>query len=205
MRGPRLLLLLVPVLAFAASPKKPAEDQARMYRYHDADGSTAISAQLTRQAIYSGYQVLDERGRVLNTVAPAPPEAQAQRRQALAAKRQAAEKARQDKALQRLYGGPEDAERARNRRIEALNLKVSYAQNALGQLQKKRDDEVHDAARAERAGRAVAKGTRDAIDRYNRQIAETQADIKQYHQEMDQVRKQFEPVIGRLKELAVGH
>lgn len=195
-----LWLLLLPGLASAAG-QASAPEQAYLYRYHNADGSLAISATLNQQAIYSGYQMLDGNGRVLKSVPAAPPEQQAQRRAELEASRQAEARTRRDRELRRLYAGPGDAERARERQIEALELKVGYAENTVEQLQVKLDQEVHSAARAERSGRPVSDNSRAAIQRYNRLIDDTRAEIAEYRQDMDAVRAQYEPIVQRLREL----
>lgn len=199
-RAAWLLVLLLPALAIAGA-KQSDQDQVLMYRYRAADGTTTIGSQLTQQAIYSGYQVLDQSGMVIKTVPPAPPAEQAQRRQEMEAKEKAAEQARQDKKLEQIYGGPDDAARARDRQIEELKLKVGYAQNSLKNLKSKRDDAVHDAARIERAGHKVPLSIRRAIDDYNQQIQDTQGSIDAYQKAMDQVREKFAPVIQRLKQL----
>ncbi|QJX02519.1 hypothetical protein HML84_13365 [Alcanivorax sp. IO_7] len=175
-----------------------------MYRYTTPDGNLALSATLTQQAIHSGYQVLDHKGQVLKEVAPAPPEAQARLRREMEAKRRAEQQAARDEELKRLYAGPEDAERARERQVDALELKIGYARNTLGQLEDKRDAEVSDAARAERAGRAVPEGTREAIRRYNRRMEDTRAEIEAYQRDIEAVRKQYEPIIERLRQLEAG-
>ena len=203
MRGFWVGLLLLPVLAMAA----PARDDGAgevMYRYTTPDGNLALSATLTQQAIHSGYQVLDHKGQVLKEVAPAPPEAQARLRREMEAKRRAEQQAARDEELKRLYAGPEDAERARERQVDALELKIGYARNTLGQLEDKRDAEVSDAARAERAGRAVPEGTREAIRRYNRRLEDTRAEIEAYQRDIEAVRKQYEPIIERLRQLEAG-
>ena len=160
-----------------------------------------MSATLNEQAIHAGYQVLDHNGRVLRREPPAPPEEQARRRQAMAAEQQAQRQAERDKELERLYAGPEDAVRARERQIEALELRISYATNTLAQLEEKRDQEVSLAARAERAGRPVPEGTRQAIDEYQRRMAHVRQEIAGYEKDKQAVREQYAPIIERLEEL----
>ncbi|MCU5787845.1 hypothetical protein [Alloalcanivorax marinus] len=203
------VLWLLPVLWWPAlSPAAPARPDPEagtvMYRHTTPDGNIAISATLSQQAIFAGYQVLDHNGRVLKEVAPAPPEAQARRRQELAQRQQAERQARQDEELRRLYAGPEDAVRARERQVDALELKIGYARNTLVQLENKRDEEIRNAARAERAGRDVPDGTREAIERYNRQIADTREEMAAHHQDIEAVRAQYEPIIERLRPLEAG-
>lgn len=203
------VLWLLPVLWWPAlSPAAPARPDPEagtvMYRHTTPDGNIAISATLSQQAIFAGYQVLDHNGRVLKEVAPAPPEEQARRRQELAQRQQAERQARQDEELRRLYAGPEDAVRARERQVDALELKIGYARNTLVQLENKRDEEIRNAARAERAGRDVPDGTREAIERYNRQIADTREEMAAHHQDIEAVRAQYEPIIERLRQLEAG-
>jgi chromosome segregation ATPase len=193
-----LWLLLLPGLAGGADGAAP---QAYLYRYHNADGTLALSATLSQQAIHSGYQMLDANGRVIKSVPAAPPEAQARRRAELKAQRQAEARARQDEALKRLYAGPGDAERARERRLDALRLKIGYTENNLERQQDKLDQEIHNAAQAERGGRPVSENTRAAIDRYSRQIRESRENVAEYRQDMEAVRVQYQPIIERLREL----
>ena len=196
-----LALLALPVLTLAAAKQNEPAGEV-MYRYTKPDGTLAVSATLNEQAIHAGYQVLDHNGRVLRREPPAPPEEQARRRQAMAAEQQAQRQAERDKELERLYAGPEDAVRARERQIEALELRISYATNTLAQLEEKRDQEVSLAARAERAGRPVPEGTRQAIDEYQRRMAHVRQEIAGYEKDKRAVREQYAPIIERLEELA---
>jgi hypothetical protein len=195
-----LALLALPILTPAA-PKQNEPAGEVMYRYTKPDGTLAVSATLNEQAIHAGYQVLDHNGRVLRREPPAPPEEQARRRQAMAAEQQAQRQAERDKELERLYAGPEDAVRARERQIEALELRISYATNTLAQLEEKRDQEVSLAARAERAGRPVPEGTRQAIEEYQRRMAHVRQEIAGYEKDKQAVREQYAPIIERLEEL----
>ena len=195
-----LALLALPVLTPAA-PKQNEPAGEVMYRYTKPDGTLAVSATLNEQAIHAGYQVLDHNGRVLRREPPAPPEEQARRRQAMEAEQQAQRQAERDKELERLYAGPEDAVRARERQIEALELRISYATNTLAQLEEKRDQEVSLAARAERAGRPVPEGTRQAIEEYQRRMAHVRQEIAGYEKDKQAVREQYAPIIERLEEL----
>lgn len=195
-----LALLALPVLTLAAAKQNEPAGEV-MYRYTKPDGTLAVSATLNEQAIHAGYQVLDHNGRVLRREPPAPPEEQARRRQAMEAEQQAQRQAERDKELERLYAGPEDAVRARERQIEALELRISYATNTLAQLEEKRDEEVSLAARAERAGRPVPEGTRQAIDEYQRRMAHVRQEIAGYEKDKQAVREQYAPIIERLEEL----
>lgn len=200
---PLILLALLPPVASAASEPATGPGQV-LYRYTTPDGDTSISATLNQQAIHAGYQVLDRNGRVIRREPPAPPEEQVRRRQALQKQRQAQQRLEQDKELQRLYAGPEDAVRARERQLEALELRINYANKTLRQLEHKRDQEVSTAARAERAGRPVPEGTREAINAFERRLEQVREDITEYQQDQQKVRQQYQPIIQRLKQLEDG-
>ena len=81
-------------------------------------------------------------------------------------------------------------------------LRISYATNTLAQLEEKRDQEVSLAARAERAGRPVPEGTRQAIEEYQRRMAHVRQEIAGYEKDKQAVREQYAPIIERLEELA---
>lgn len=193
-------LTLCPVLTPAA-PKQNESVGDVMYRYTRPDGTLALSATLSQEAIHAGYQVLDLNGRVLRREPPAPPEEQARRREAMEARQRAQRQAERDEELERLYAGPEDAVRARHRQLEALELRISYATNTLAQLEEKRDEEVSLAARAERAGRPVPEGTRQAIEEYQNRMAHVRREIAGYEKDKQAVRAQYAPIIERLEEL----
>ncbi|EKF74335.1 hypothetical protein A11A3_09050 [Alcanivorax hongdengensis A-11-3] len=203
-----VLVLLLPGLVLAQKPGSRADDRipdGAYFRYTTPDGVVHMERTLSDGAIYNGYELLDEQGRVLDEVEAAPYETEAQRQARMEKMRSLRRQHEQDEELQRLYAGPEDAVRARDRKVQALKLKISYAENTLAQLEKKRDDEVAIAARNERAGRDVPETTQDAIHRFERQIERTREEINEYQDDIDRVGKEYAPIIDRLKVLADQH
>ena len=102
-----LLGLLLPVVASAVE----------LYRYTDERGTTVLSRQgVPPEHIGRGYQVLNEQGRVIRVIPPAPTAEELRRMQL--------EKARalSDVQLLRLYSTPEDVERARQRKLAELRM-----------------------------------------------------------------------------------
>ncbi|MFN3713783.1 MAG: hypothetical protein ACK4SX_09000 [Alcanivoracaceae bacterium] len=167
-----------------------------MYRFRSRDGNLTISSVLPQQAIETGYEIIDSRGRVIRTVAAAVPEEERRRMQEQMRIRQ------QDNQLRRLYPVPEDAERARDRQISSLRLGIDYARGNITQLDGKLSAEVAQAAAAERAGRPVPETVQANIDLYTRQIREQEDKIAQIEQDIVQVGKEFEPIIQRLREIS---
>ncbi|WP_372636951.1 hypothetical protein [Alcanivorax jadensis] len=201
MRSIALILVLVlsaPTLAARfgqrASERMP---QGAYFRHVTADGVVHMNRTLTTDAMRSGYQLLDQYGRVLEDVEGVNLNDDEARQIRL----QRARQAREDKELLRLYAGPEDAVRARDRKIDALELSISYEENSLAQLQMKLDDEIAVAARNERAGREVPEGVHEVIERLKRQIDATEEKLAGFEADIDAARKEFAPIIQRLKEI----
>ena len=173
------------------------------YRYQRPDGQMVMTHTLPQEAIVQGYEVLNRTGRVVKTVDPAPTEEDRARwREEDQARSSAQEQRRRDAELQRLYTGPEDAVRARDRQVEALRLNIDYARNNIQQVKSQLDEEIAAAARFERAGRPIPDGVEENIARFTRQVSELEEEIVQYQQDIDVVEENFAPIISRLRELS---
>lgn len=196
---PLLVTLIAPLPAGDALAAEPAVMElppGAFYRFRDRDGRLVMTSILPKQAIELGYEIIDGQGRVVAVVEKALPEEERQRR--LAAQRQA----EQDRHLLRLYPTPDDAVRARNRQIEAIQLNIDYASNTVVQLRAKLDQEIAAAAAHERAGREVPANLQATIDLYRRQIREQDELMAKHREEITRVEQEFAPIIARLRELA---
>lgn len=197
-----VLALAVSAPLWARSGKLASEvmPQGAYFRHVTPDGVVHLNRTLRIEAIQNGYQLLDSQGRVLEEVEGVELNNEEARKQRMEDARQA----REDKELLRLYAGPEDAVRARDRKIDALELSISYEENNLAQLQMKLDDEIAVAARSERAGKKVPAGVQEAIDRLKRQIATSEKKLADFDQEIDDANKEYSPIIKRLTEIEQG-
>lgn len=173
-----------------------------VYRYKNKDGQMVMSHTLPGEALQYGYEVLNQAGRVVAEVDPPPDEEQRARLRAeQEARADAEEQQRRDAELRRLYTGPEDAIRARDRQVGALQLSQDYVRNNIQQIKSQLDEEIAAAARFERAGRPIPDGVEDNIARYTRQVTELEAEIEQYQQEIEAAEENFAPIIERLRYL----
>ncbi|MCG8391835.1 MAG: hypothetical protein MI745_02020 [Pseudomonadales bacterium] len=191
------LVLAAPVWAQFGKRASEVMPDGAYFRHTSPDGVVHLNRTLTTDAIRNGYQLLDQHGRVLEEVEGVPLNDE----EARALRMEKARQAREDKELLRLYAGPEDAVRARDRKIDALELSISYEENTLAQLQMKLDDEIAIAARNERAGREVPEAVQKAIDRLKRQIETSEEKLAEFEREIDNAEKEFAPIIQRLKEI----
>ena len=192
-----LMALILTSSVWARSGQRANErmPDGAYFRFETSDGVVHLNRTLTMDAIRNGYQLLDQYGRVLEDVEGV----QLNDAEAKAQRMQQARQAREDRDMLRLYAGPEDAVRARDRKVEALELSISYEENNLAQLQMKLDDEIATAARNERAGRNVPEAVKEAIDRLQRQIRTAEQKLLEFDKEIEQANQQYAPIIERLE------
>jgi prefoldin subunit 5 len=200
------VLMPVSVPVAAQSGQKGEDDNippGAVYRFTDDNGNTEISSSLSDEAIEQGYEILNRKGMVIKEVAPALTE---EEREALKEKkRRQQQRERQqerDEKLLRLYAGPDDARRARDRQIEALEVNLSYTRNSLQQVRQKLDQEVSSAAKFERRGDKVPPSVQDSIEHFQSKIDEYKNEIAEYQEDIKDVREKFKPIIKRLKVIA---
>ncbi|MEP5231668.1 MAG: hypothetical protein ABJQ78_09570 [Alloalcanivorax sp.] len=192
-----LMALILTSSVWARSGQRANErmPDGAYFRHQTSDGVVHLNRTLSMDAIRNGYQLLDQHGRVLEEVEGVPlGDAEAK-----ALRMQRARQAREDRDMLRLYAGPEDAVRARDRKVEALELSISYEENNLAQLQMKLDDEIATAARNERAGRDVPELVKEAIDRLQRQIKTAENKLLEFDKEIDRANQEYAPIIERLQ------
>lgn len=160
-----MLGLLWPVLATAAE----------LYRYVDDRGVVVLDRHgVPPQHIGRGYQVLNEQGRVIREVPPAPTAEEFQRLQADKARASA------DAQLLRLYASVEDVERAEARRLAELDSIIGLTQGNLQALRSQQRNLQKQAADHERAGRGVPENLLAQIANMEQEQASLQRDLKRY-------------------------
>ncbi len=211
----KLLVIMALVLAVATPPallaaekkgsapakKSGAADAGAFYRYVNDKGVTVIDSAIPPQYVSKGYDVLSRSGQLLKRVPPTVVDDPADEGEAKRRREEAAQMIRRDAELKKLYSSPQDAERLRDRQIEAITLKVDYAKGQLLQLTGKRKRDLEQAAKLERAGTPVPKEMRENLARLNEQIAGLDKDIRTLEDDKVRMRTDFGPIIERLKVL----
>lgn len=181
-----LLGLLLPAVASAVE----------LYRYTDERGITVLSRQgVPPEHIARGYQVLNEQGRVIRVIPPAPTAEERQRMQL--------EKARalSDVQLLRLYSTPEDVERARQRKLAELDGLIGVARGNLQSVRTQQGNLQSQAAEHERAGREVPAHLLAQIENQIAEQARLKSDIERYRTLREQSNANFDADLDRLKQL----
>lgn len=179
-----------------------AQSSVVYFRYYDDKHQLHLDQQLSDDALTNGYDELD---RSLNLIRTVPPRLTARDIERLEeAKHQqemAEEQARRDALLRQLYSSPKDAERERDRQLEAIEVRIEFNKSSLTRLRTLRSQEAARAAGFERNGQPVPKDTRDNISRYDQQIISAENDLRDQQSAQDNIRADFEPKIKRLQEM----
>jgi hypothetical protein len=131
-----LLKLLFAALMVAAQPGYPAN----IYKYTDSNGRTVFNSMIPAEYARNGYEILNERGQVIQVVPPAPTAAELAARAAAEEARRIADEARRaqqeaDNLLIRLYRSPDEIAKKRDDKlaqldVQALALEVNIAKAA---------------------------------------------------------------------------
>lgn len=183
------------------APQAQAASEARWFRYIDSRGQPVVSDTVTPEHVTHGYDELTSRMQVIRKVPAQRPLTEAERAAQKALREAAAAQNRNDKQMLRLYSSPADAERARNRQLEALQVRIDFNANLLATARQRRTAEAQRAATFERQGRPVPAELRMSIAEIDRQISTTQAELDARKGDQVKVREEFEPMIKRLAEL----
>ncbi|OLU34620.1 DUF4124 domain-containing protein [Pseudomonas sp. PA27(2017)] len=186
MRRTLWLGLLLPLWANAAE----------MYRYTNAQGITVIDRQgVPSEFIAKGYEVLNEQGRVVRVVPPAPT---AEEMQKILADR---ERAKSDAQLLRLYSSLEDVDRAQARKLAELDGLIGVAKGNLQSVRQQQANLQKQAADQERAGREVPKPLLDQITSQRDEQVRIKKDIERYQATRTQAQNSFAADRARVGQL----
>lgn len=173
-----------------------------MYRYVDKSGQMVISNTVPQEASTRGYDILNAQGRVVETVAPAPTEAELAERAAAKAREQRAQQQHlNDTKLLRRYSHPDDAVRAMHRKLNEMQSLSQLKEGNISVIVNQLDDEQSRAANMERSGREIPEAALEKIDRLQSQVRDIEREITIQNFEVETMRKQFMRDIRRLEEI----
>jgi hypothetical protein len=176
------------------------------YRYTDESGHVVMARTVPPHIVPSGYEVLNEKGRVIDVVAPALTDAEKKARDDLLAQKALEEQARkeqleEDKRLLRQYSGPADAVALMQRRISEVDS-VIQSRRATIEVAKKNIGELEEkAANFQRNGKSVPNIVLDQIAAEQKDIEVSKSVIAEKLKSRGDLVNDFEGVIERLEQL----
>ncbi len=167
----------------------------RLYQYEDDKGRTVLNDRVPKAFIHKGYKVLNDKGYVVEVIPPAMTEEQ---------KKEFHEEKKRQKALRKLlktYSGPEDAELARDRRMDMLDSQIGVKKGVIARLLAQKKRETEKAADLERRGREVHANIVGKVERLDRQITAAREEISKRELEKEETRLRFEKDVQELRAL----
>ena len=172
---------------------------AELYRYVDDRGVTVLDRQgVPPEFVGKGYEVLNEQGRVLKVVPPAPTAEERAKRQARALQTTA------DRRLLRLYASVGDVDRARTRKLAELDGLIGVANGNLQSLRLQESTLLAQAAEYERTGREVPANIVSQLKSISEEQAHLAKEIERHQQAREQAEKNFEADRARVETLLHG-
>jgi predicted RNase H-like nuclease (RuvC/YqgF family) len=198
----RLTALSVKATALALALGFSAQAAANMYRYTDENGQIVISSTIPQEATKRGYDILNDNGRVIDTIPPAPTEEEIAAREAEKQRqKELAEQREQDRALLKRFSHPDQAVKAMHRKIRELEGLIQLKRGNISVISSQLDNEQSRAANMERAGREIPEAMLEKIRRLEAQIRDIEREITSQTQEIEELRRAFEADIERLEEV----
>lgn len=178
----------------------------QLYRYENDEGVMVMTYTLPPHIAKRGYTIINERGQVIKEVPRelteeelAEVESEKQQQEKLAVIRK--EQQERDKQLLRSFSHAEDAERAMERKLAALDVIIDITRGTISQLNIELESDQLRAANIERGGGTVPEGIMENIADIERQIEDAEDFIQEKEDEKQQVRNRYGADIARLKEL----
>lgn len=189
-------LLVLPSLA----------ESREMYRYVNQDGNRVIGYQVPPEQVALGYEILNEKGVLIDVVPPildeearASMDAQQRRDSAAEAERKRLQK--WDESLLLRYSTTEDIEAARDRALRDLRIRVSILKGKQRSLKQQVENYQAEAADQERRGASVDKSHLKAISELQSEISATERSIAERQREIAAVEADYQRDIDRFSTL----
>jgi len=194
-----LILCALLVLPFPAEARE-------MYRYVNQDGDRVIGYQVPPEQVALGYEILNEKGVLIDVVPPIPDDEarasmDAQQRRASAEEAERKRLQKWDESLLLRYSTIEDIEAARDRALRDLRIRVSILKGKQRSLKQQVENYQAEAADQERRGASVSESHLKAISELQSEISATERSIADRQREISAVEADYQLDIDRFSTL----
>lgn len=201
-----LLLCLTASSAVWSQGEQDSLPSDAVYKYKDDEGNTHIGQSIPPQFVKQGYVITDRYGQVLREVerALSKEEIKAMLDQETASERSvrlARERRQKDLLLLKTFSSAEDAERARDRKLAALDVIIDITKGNILRLEIEYENHQKQAAQYERMGNSVPPEIFVELEDLQGQMDEAFQFVKVKEDEKEAVRLDYEADIDRLNQL----
>ena len=173
------------------------------YTWVCEDGVTHNGSMVPNEALPCGYKRFSNEGNLLHEELSLREKERRKQEDADAEKtrREAEEQAERDQRWLILYGSVAEAEAMRDRRIAAVDSKISELREQGARLEQSLRKVEEDARDFERQGQDVPPTVYANLKKLERRSAENEAQIELRRDEIEGIRNEFQRIIDRLHEL----
>jgi septal ring factor EnvC (AmiA/AmiB activator) len=172
---------------------------AQFSRWTDKEGNLFIQSYIPPEAVKGGYEIIDDAGNLIQTVAPelSEEERKAQQNAQIAAEMQLA----RDEELLKLYRSPTDVDRAMNTWLSRMDMEVRVKVNRIRIKQSEYDTLQEQAANLEKVGKEVPLSLIENMDAIDQEIATFENEIDEVEARKQEARDLFLLDRARMKVL----
>ncbi len=165
-------------------------EASRFFRYEDSEGKLVLSHTIPNERVKFGYEIVDEHGRTIQTVAPQLSEKAYQAKVA----REKAQKDCRDQLsrVRRLYQTDVDIDNAEAQALDRIDNRISNARANLNHVQNQKQELEGQAARRDLAGQKISNALLDNIEKARSQEKNLVDEIDMRFAEKLQLRKEFD-------------
>jgi len=177
----------------------PLVEAKQLYRYRNAEGSVVVDYQVPAESVGGGYEILNDKGVVIEVVPPEPTaEEKVRDREAIAEQ----ERLRKwDETLMLRYSTVADIEDARQRALGDLQIRMTSLRGNKRALKQEVENYQAQAADTERAGKSVGVERLRMIEDLQNEIAVTERAINERQREMEELSAAYSADIERFENL----
>jgi hypothetical protein len=135
----------------------PAVAPGTLYRYVNEQGELILSNQIPPNEVVRGYEILDKRGKVIETVSPPLTQEERDAKEAEEARKE------NDKKIMRLYANYDDIDRALNLVVSQIDANIVIIKENISGLIRQRETTQASAAELERKGKGSSSAISDKL------------------------------------------
>ena len=177
---------------------------ADYFRYVDDSGKTVLNDTLPAEYAHRGYEVIDTRGRVIETVPPVRRDSLSQPVDERAIKEAEADRLRDDLILLTSYASIDEIAAHRDRKLDELVKQLEFVGLEESNLRKTYNAVSAQAADYERRGEAVPDSIHTRLREYEVGLTRLEALRAQYQAQLDNLDATFQDRIERYESLKSG-
>lgn len=179
---------------------------ARIVCWTNSDGVRECGDSVPPEYSKQGHQEFSEQGIVVDETEAEMTDTELEELKRITAekaeqKRREEEQKRRDRMLLDTFTSVEDIERARDRRISAIDSSISLAERRINKLRQEKDRLIKKAAGFEREGKEIPGFITEDINRVERQITSNNEFIADKREEQEVVRARHDRDIKRYNEI----